>query len=50
MSERFAIYFTPPADHELTRLGNGWLGRDPLGGPTPPGPSGVDAGALEENT
>jgi putative phosphonate metabolism protein len=50
MSERFAIYFAPDAGHELTRLGNGWLGRDPLGGPTPPEPSGVDAKALEENT
>jgi putative phosphonate metabolism protein len=50
MSERFAIYFAPAAGHALTRLGNGWLGRDPLGGPTPPAPAGVDSKALSENT
>jgi hypothetical protein len=50
MSERFAIYFAPDRAHELTRLGNGWLGRDPAGGPAPAPPAGVDGDLLSENT
>lgn len=29
---RFAIYFTPPRDHPLTRAAAAWLGRDAFGG------------------
>ena len=29
---RYAIYFTPPQDDELTRLAAAWLGRDAFGG------------------
>lgn len=29
---RYAIYFTPPADHALTKTAARWLGRDAFGG------------------
>ena len=29
---RYAVYFTPPADHPLTRTASGWLGRDAFSG------------------
>ncbi len=38
---RYAIYFTPPRQHPLTRAAAEWLGRDPFAdadvGPSPPG-------------
>ena len=38
---RYAVYFTPPQDHLLTRLASAWIGRDAfVDGPLPP-PSGV---------
>jgi Protein of unknown function (DUF1045) len=35
-SMRFAVYYTPPADHPLWRAGCAWLGRDAAGPVTPP--------------
>lgn len=32
MTHRYAIYFTPPADHELTQFGAAWLGRNAFTG------------------
>ena len=32
MSERFAIYYAPEAQHPLWRKAAEWLGRDPLTG------------------
>lgn len=31
--KRFALYFTPPADHPLVRAASSWLGRDAFGSP-----------------
>lgn len=36
---RYAVYFAPPPDSPLGRFGNGWLGRDPAGGPAPARPN-----------
>jgi len=33
---RYAIYFTPPRDHPLTRAASSWLGRDAFSGLTLP--------------
>jgi hypothetical protein len=33
---RFAVYYTPPAEHPLWRAGCAWLGRDASGDVTPP--------------
>ena len=51
MSARYAIYYTPPADHPLTRRAAAWLGRDafgdePLVRPALPGLEGLDLDAL----
>ncbi|MFZ2100149.1 MAG: DUF1045 domain-containing protein [Oricola sp.] len=35
---RYAIYFTPPRDNELTRAASAWLGRDAFSGLTLPHP------------
>lgn len=35
---RYAIYFTPPRDHALTRAASAWLGRDAFSGLTLPHP------------
>ncbi|MCA8908477.1 MAG: DUF1045 domain-containing protein [Rhodospirillaceae bacterium] len=43
MTTRYAIYFSPPADQPLGRLGHGWLGRDPAGELPPPRPEGLPA-------
>lgn len=32
MTERFAVYYTPPLDHPLMRFGQQWLGRDARSG------------------
>lgn len=32
---RYALYFAPPADHPLSRVAAGWLGRDAFGGRVP---------------
>src|SRR6516165_8839808 len=45
---RFAIYYTPPADHPLTTAVALWLGRDAFTGrpqPTPPDAT-VDVGTI----
>ena len=39
---RVAIYFIPPADHDLTVAAAAWLGRDVYSGATMPPPSGRD--------
>lgn len=39
MSARYAIYYTPAADHSLTRFTAAWLGRDPSGGVPGPRPT-----------
>ncbi len=36
---RFAVYFTPPADHPLTRAAAAWLGRDAFQGVPAPRPA-----------
>lgn len=43
MTTRYAIYYCPPADQPLGRLGHGWLGRDPAGDLPPPRPDGMPA-------
>ena len=45
---RLALYYVPAADDPLTRAGNAWLGRDPVGGAPPPRPAtpGLDLPAL----
>ena len=46
---RFAIYFTPAADHPLTRAAAGWLGRDAFTGAAIPrtGVAGFTAAELD---
>jgi putative phosphonate metabolism protein len=36
---RYAIYFTPGQNDQLTRLAASWLGRDPFTGEQPPAPA-----------
>lgn len=40
---RYALYFTPPEDHDLTRAANAWLGRNAFSGKVLPQ---GDAGSL----
>lgn len=49
---RYAIYFAADADDTLMRLGNAWLGRDPLGGEgaSKPGPAGMSAARFHDLT
>jgi putative phosphonate metabolism protein len=51
MTARYAIYYTPDANHPLTRRAAAWLGRDafsgqPLPRPVLPGLEGLDLDAL----
>ena len=39
MTDRYAIYFTPPADSPLARFGAAWLGRDAETGARPARPA-----------
>ena len=53
MTARYAIYYTPAADHPLTRRAAAWLGRDAFTGkvllrPALPGLDGLDLDALTE--
>lgn len=45
MTMRYAIYFTPPADHPLVAAAEAWLGRSVFGRDVaPPAIGGIDAG------
>lgn len=50
MTERYAIYFAPAANHPLWRLGCEWLGRDPAGDAIRHRPPGIDAPQLDALT
>lgn len=52
MSERYAVYFTPPRDSALRRFGGQWLGYDPHDGelPRPAEAFGLDREILEDLT
>lgn len=52
MSERYAIYYAPPADSECWRLGTAWLGHDPERAVDLPRPAidGLDAETAERIT
>lgn len=52
MSERYAVYFIPPKDSALRRLGGQWLGYDPDDGERPPPAEafGLDRDVLEDLT
>lgn len=51
MSERFAIYYAPAADHPLWEAACAWIGRDPLGVPTDRSlPAGIVRAALDERS
>lgn len=52
MNERYAIYYAPPADSLLWRLGSAWLGRDATTGDalSPPVVPGIDLPRLRALT
>jgi putative phosphonate metabolism protein len=52
MSERYAIYFAPPADSDLARFGDRWLGRNVETGASLEQPTltGLDAARVHELT
>ncbi|MFC4352072.1 DUF1045 domain-containing protein [Fodinicurvata halophila] len=52
MSERYAVYFTPPRDSALRRLAGQWLGYDPHDGALPRSADafGLDRGIVEDVT
>lgn len=52
MSERYAVYFTPPRGSALRRFGGQWLGYDPHDGelPRPAEAFGLDRETLEDLT
>ena len=49
---RYAIYFTPPRESQMTRLAASWLGRDPFSGASVPPPlvSGLTPGEIAFHT
>ena len=49
---RYAIYFTPPKESQLTRLAASWLGRDPFDGASvaPPPVTGLTSGEIAFHT
>src|SRR6185369_11885844 len=52
MPMRYAIYFTPPRESQMTRLAASWLGRDPFDGASvaPPPVTGLTSGEIAFHT